>query len=85
MWGDHVHTAVLASGATESGCTVHVVDNVYDHGPIVLQRRVPVRDGDTPDSLAARVFEQECEAYPEAIRLFAEGRVRIQDGKAFIQ
>lgn len=78
MYGHHVHEAVLAYGAKVSGCTVHFADNQYDHGPIVLQRTVPVLDGDTPDSLAARVFEQECEAYPEAIRLFAEGRMRIE-------
>jgi formyltetrahydrofolate-dependent phosphoribosylglycinamide formyltransferase len=79
-YGHHVHEAALAYGVKVSGCTVHFADNVYDHGPIVLQRVVPVREDDTPDTLAARVFEQECEAYPEAIRLFAEGRLRI-DGR----
>ena len=59
-----------------SGCTVHFADNVYDHGPIILQRVVPVLDDDTADTLAARVFEQECEAYPEAIRRMAEVEVR---------
>lgn len=68
MYGHHVHEAVLAAGETESGCTVHVATNEYDAGPVVLQRRVPVLPDDTPDSLAARVFEAECEAYPEAIR-----------------
>jgi formyltetrahydrofolate-dependent phosphoribosylglycinamide formyltransferase len=77
FYGHHVHEAVLAAGERESGCTVHIADHVYDHGPIVLQKRVPVEPGDTPDTLAARVFEQECEAYPEAIRLIAEGRVPI--------
>ncbi len=77
-YGQHVHEAALAYGVKVSGCTVHFADNVYDHGAIVLQRVVPVRDDDTPDTLAARVFEQECEAYPEAIRLFAEGRLRIE-------
>ena len=77
-YGRRVHEAVLEYGAKVSGCTVHFADNVYDHGPIVLQRVVPVRDDDTPDALAARVFEQECEAYPEAIRLFAEGRLRLE-------
>lgn len=76
MYGHHVHEAVLAYGAKLSGCTVHFVDNQYDHGPIILQRAVPVVDGDTPDTLAARVFEAECEAYPEALRLLAAGRVR---------
>lgn len=77
-YGHHVHEAVLAYGAKITGCTVHLCDNQYDHGPIILQRTVAVLDDDTADSLAARVFEQECEAYPEAIRLFAEGRLRIE-------
>jgi phosphoribosylglycinamide formyltransferase 1 len=76
--GHHVHEAVLASGVKVSGCTVHFADNVYDNGPIIVQRTVPVLDDDTPDTLAARVFEQECEAYPEAIRLFGEGRLKIE-------
>src|SRR5262249_24363473 len=61
-YGHHVHEAVLAYGAKLSGCTVHCTDNQYDHGPIILQRAVPVLDDDTPETLAARVFEQECEA-----------------------
>ncbi len=79
--GHHVHEAVLARGVKLSGCTVHFADNEYDHGPIIVQRAVPVLEGDTPDTLAARVFEAECQAYPEAIRLFAEGRLGIRDGK----
>lgn len=75
MHGHHVHEAVLAAGETESGCTVHFADNTYDTGPIILQKKVPVLPGDTADALAARVFEQERLAYPEAIRLVAEGRV----------
>jgi formyltetrahydrofolate-dependent phosphoribosylglycinamide formyltransferase len=75
MYGHHVHEAVLAAGETESGCTVLVADHEYDHGPSVVERRVPVLPGDTPDTLAARVFEAECVAYPEAVRLFAEGRL----------
>jgi formyltetrahydrofolate-dependent phosphoribosylglycinamide formyltransferase len=81
MYGHHVHEAVLARGCRVSGCTVHFCDNIYDHGPIVLQRCVPVEDGDTPDTLAARVFRVECEAYPEAIRLFAAGRLRIEGSR----
>jgi phosphoribosylglycinamide formyltransferase-1 len=77
-YGHRVHEAVLNYGVKLTGCTVHFVDNQYDHGPIVLQRPVPVHDGDTVDTLAARVFEQECEAYPEAIRLFGEKRLRIE-------
>ncbi len=77
MHGHHVHEAVLAAGEKESGCTVHFADNLYDHGPTIVQRRVPVLPGDTPDTLAKRVFEQECIAYPEAIRLVASGRARL--------
>ncbi len=76
--GRHVHEAVLAAGVKVTGCTVHFADNEYDHGPIILQRTCPVLDDDTPESLAARVFEQECEAYPEAIRLLGEGRLRVE-------
>jgi formyltetrahydrofolate-dependent phosphoribosylglycinamide formyltransferase len=75
FYGHHVHEAVLAAGDTESGCTVHFANNEYDAGPIILQRQCPVLPDDTPDTLAERVFEQECIAYPEAIRLFAEGRL----------
>jgi phosphoribosylglycinamide formyltransferase-1 len=77
-YGHRVHEAVLAAGCKVSGCTVHFADNVYDHGPVIVQRCVPVLEDDTPDTLAARVFEQECIAYPEAIRLFAGGRLRIE-------
>jgi len=75
-YGHHVHEAVLKSGAKESGCTVHLADLHYDKGPILLQKRVPVLPGDTPDILAERVFQAECEAYPEAIRRMAEVEVR---------
>ena len=68
MFGERVHRAVLGSGARESGCTVHLCDAGYDTGPIVLQRRCPVLEGDTPETLAARVFGLEIEAYPEALR-----------------
>jgi formyltetrahydrofolate-dependent phosphoribosylglycinamide formyltransferase len=77
-YGHRVHEAVLAHGAKLSGCTVHFADNEYDHGPIILQRAVAVQDDDTPETLAARVFQEECEAYPEAIRLFGENRLRIE-------
>ncbi|HEU0075687.1 MAG TPA: phosphoribosylglycinamide formyltransferase [Dehalococcoidia bacterium] len=71
MWRHHVHEAVLAAGETESGCTVHIADHEYDHGPILLQKKVPVLPDDTPETLEARVAEAELEAYPEAIRLMA--------------
>lgn len=78
FYGHHVHEAVLNYGAKLSGCTVHFVDNEYDHGPVILQKAVPVLDNDTPDTLAARVFEAETEIYPDAIQLIAEGRVTIE-------
>ncbi len=71
MYGHHVHEAVIAAGAKESGCTVHYVDNEYDHGPVILQQKVPVLPGDTPSALQARVFSAECEAYPDALRQLA--------------
>ncbi len=79
-YGHHVHEAVLEYGAKVSGCTVHYVDNEYDHGPVIHQAAVPVLDNDTPDSLAARVFQAECEAYPHVLQLLADGRVRL-DGR----
>jgi formyltetrahydrofolate-dependent phosphoribosylglycinamide formyltransferase len=84
FYGHHVHEAALARGVKVSGCTVHFADNEYDHGPIIQQKCVPVLEGDTPDSLAARVFEAECELYPECVRLFAEGRLEIRDRRVFI-
>ncbi len=68
MYGHHVHQAVLDAGVRESGCTVHLCDEAYDQGPIVLQRRCPVLPDDTVETLAVRVFALECEAYPEALR-----------------
>ncbi|MBS0264914.1 MAG: phosphoribosylglycinamide formyltransferase [Planctomycetes bacterium] len=76
-YGHKVHEAVLARGAKVSGCTVHFADNQYDHGPIIAQAAVPVQEDDTPDSLAARVFAAECRTYPEAIRMYAQGRLEI--------
>ena len=72
MYGHYVHEAVLTAGAKTSGCTVHFVDNIYDHGPVILQRSVPVLVGDTPETLAARVFAAECEALPDALQRIAE-------------
>jgi formyltetrahydrofolate-dependent phosphoribosylglycinamide formyltransferase len=71
MYGHHVHEAVLAACESESACAVIIADEEYDHGPIVLQKPVPVLPDDTPETLAARVFAAECEAYPEAIELLA--------------
>lgn len=83
-YGHHVHEAAIERGVKVSGCTVHFVDNEYDHGPIIAQRCVPVLSDDTPSSLAARVFEQECQLYPEVIRLVASGRLSI-DGHRVIE
>lgn len=69
MYGRHVHEAVLAAGETESGCTVHFVNEVYDEGPILHQRRCPVLPGDTPETLSERVLDLEHTAYVEAINL----------------
>jgi phosphoribosylglycinamide formyltransferase-1 len=79
-YGERVHAAVLEYGAKVSGCTVHFVDNQYDHGPIILQKVVDVNHQDTPATLAKRVFQLECDAYPEAIQMFAEGRLKL-DGR----
>lgn len=84
MYGRRVHEAVLAYGAKVSGCTVHFADDTYDTGPVLVQKCVPVREGDDPDALAARVFEAECEAYPEAIRLIAEGRARVEGRRVVV-
>jgi phosphoribosylglycinamide formyltransferase 1 len=80
MWGHHVHETVLKAGCKVSGCTVHFVTNEYDAGPIIVQRTCPVLEGDDADTLAARVFEQECIAFPAAVRLFAEGRLEVREG-----
>lgn len=79
MYGERVHQAVLASGAVESGCTVHFVTEDVDAGPVVAQARVPVLPGDTVETLAARVGEQEHRLYPEAIRRVVTGQVRFDD------
>lgn len=73
MYGDHVHRAVLEAGRSRTGCTVHWVDEEYDHGRHILQRTCPVESGDTIESLAERVFALECEAYPEALKSVVEG------------
>jgi len=84
MYGLNVHRAVLEHGCKVSGCTVHFVDENYDNGPIILQKTCAVLEDDTPETLAARVFELECRAYPEAIRLFAEGRLRVEGRRVLV-
>ncbi len=84
MYGHFVHESVIASGAKLSGATVHLVDEEYDRGPIVLQKTVPVEENDTPESLAARVLKIEHEIYPLALKAFAENRVTINERSVWI-
>ena len=83
-YGDRVHRAVIDYGCKVSGVTVHFADNTYDTGPIIVQKAVPVLEDDDEHSLAARVFEKELEAFPEAIDLFAEGRLRREGRRVVI-
>ncbi|MFH1537869.1 MAG: phosphoribosylglycinamide formyltransferase [bacterium] len=85
LYGDHVHQAVLDAGAKLTGCTIHFVDEIYDHGPIILQRAVPVLDGDTLETLRARVQAEEKKLYVEALRLFAEGRLEVRGRRVFVR
>lgn len=85
MYGHHVHEAVVKSGVRVSGCTVHFADKHYDSGPIILQRCCPVYSDDTPEDVTARVFAEECIAYPTAVNLVAEGRVQlISQSRAYV-
>lgn len=84
MYGIHVHRAAINSGKHFSGCTVHFVDEHYDHGPILLQRACPIEPGDTAEKLAERVFEQECIALPEAVKLISSGKATLVDGRVKI-
>ncbi|HNO79583.1 MAG TPA: phosphoribosylglycinamide formyltransferase [Phycisphaerae bacterium] len=77
FYGDHVHRAVLQAGEKVSGCTVHYADNEYDHGPILLQESVAVAETDDVDTLASKVFETECIAYPQAIAMLTDGRAPL--------
>ena len=74
MYGRRVHEAVLAAGCEVTGCTVHFADQTFDTGPIIVQRSCPVEPNDTAETLAARVFKLECEAYPQAIAMIANGQ-----------
>jgi phosphoribosylglycinamide formyltransferase-1 len=84
MYGIRVHQAVIDYGCKVSGATVHVVDTEYDHGAIVLQKCVSVADGDTAETLAAKVHQLEYELLPEAIKLFEENKVKVEGRKVFI-
>lgn len=85
MFGEHVHRAVLDAGCKVSGCTVHLCDDRYDTGPILAQACCPVLLGDTTATLAARVFDLECDLYPRIIRALLEGRVRVDGPRAWIE
>lgn len=78
MFGERVHQAAVDYGVKVSGCTVHFVDEGCDTGPIIIQAAVPVLDDDTEETLSARILEQEHRIYPEAIRLFSEGKLKIE-------
>ena len=78
FYGERVHRAVLEAGIKISGCTVHFVDDEYDHGPVILQKAVEVRDADDVATLAARVISAERELYPQAIELWAQGKLMIE-------
>ena len=80
-----VHQAVINSGVRVTGCTVHFVSEKYDEGPIIIQKCVQVYSSDTPDTVAGRVFEAECQAYPEAIQLFADNKIKLIENKVIIE
>lgn len=84
MFGDRVHQTVLDSGVRFSGCTIHFANEAPDGGPIIVQAIVPVRDDDTVETLASRIAKEEHRLYPEAVRLFAEGRLRVVGRRVFI-
>ncbi len=77
MFGHHVHRSVLASGDTHTGCTVHLVNEEYDQGQVLIQRTCAVHAEDDVDSLAERVFQEECVAMPEAVKAIAEGTISL--------
>lgn len=85
MYGRHVHEAVVNHGCKLSGCTVHLVDEQYDNGPILHQSSTYVTDDDTPETLAARVFELEKEAYPMVIRQLARCKLHVNGRKVIFQ
>ncbi len=85
MYGLHIHEAVLEYGAKVSGCTVHLVDEQYDSGPIICQSAVPVEEEDTPETLASRVLIAEHETYPRAVALFAAGRLLVEGRRVRIR
>lgn len=85
MYGIHVHKAVINSGVKVTGVTVHLVDEIYDHGALIMQKCIPVLDDDTPESLAERVLKIEHEFYSQAIQLFAEEKIEVKGNKVYIR
>ena len=81
FYGTRVHEAVINTGKRESGATVHFVDEIYDHGPIILQKKVEVMETDTPESLAARVLKLEHELFPEVVKAFCENKIIMENNK----
>ena len=81
FYGTRVHEAVINSKKRESGATVHFVDEIYDHGPIILQKKVKVMETDTPESLAARVLKLEHELFPEVVKAFCENKIIMENNK----
>lgn len=84
FYGTRVHQGVIKYGCKLSGCTVHFVDDQYDHGPIIAQQTVPVLNEDTPENLAKRVFEKECELYPRVINSIASGKVTVSNRRVIV-
>jgi phosphoribosylglycinamide formyltransferase-1 len=84
MYGHFVHEAVIASGMKISGATVHIVDEEYDHGAILIQKTVDIERGDTAETLAEKVLHVEHEIFPLALKAFAEGNVMIEGKKAWV-
>jgi phosphoribosylglycinamide formyltransferase-1 len=85
FYGMRVHQAVYDMGVKLTGCTMHFVDNEYDHGPIIAQRSCPILEGDTPESIQRRVFELECQLYPEVIDTIARKRVSVHGRKVIVR
>ena len=81
FYGTRVHEAVINTGKRESGATVHFVDEIYDHGPIILQKKIDVMETDTPESLAARVLKLEHELFPEVVKAFCENKIIMENNK----
>jgi phosphoribosylglycinamide formyltransferase 1 len=85
MYGHHVHEAVIKAKEKESGVTVHFVTEGVDAGPIILQGNVKVLPNDTPETLAEKVLKVEHHLYPEAVRLFCEGKIKVEDGRVKVR